>query len=311
MNHSHHQKPIIISIAGDLGSGKSLLTGALVSHFGAQKYSTGNAQRQIAESLGISTLELNKRAETDKSIDDKIDSVFKDLAHSQTNLVVDSRMAFHFLPMSFRIRLEVHPKIAAARIAGDTGRIGEAKAQSIEDIEAGILARKASERARFKAYYAVDIEDHAGYDLVINTTGVSPEAVARLVIQSVEDWAASGSKKNAVWISPQQLYVPDGLVNQMDSQNGKSDDVIVVRRGDVCTSVIEAMVKHGADGSAIMTTGLCPLIVQDGVQQVSYALETGQDLVAVCIADGRADMPSGDALALWEKSNKFKYLELN
>lgn len=298
-------KPIIISIAGDLGSGKSLLTGALVSHFGAQRYSTGNAQRLIAGSMGISTLELNKLAETDKSIDDKIDSVFKDLANTDTNLVVDSRMAFHFLPMSFRIRLEVHPKVAAERISADTGRIGEADFKSVEEIEAGILARKASERARFKAYYDVDIEDHAGYDLVVNTTGVSPEAVAKLVIEAIEAWVQSGVKRNAVWISPKKLYVPDALVNVADGAQ-----VIRVVRGDVCTSVKAAMALQGGGDFAIMTTGLCPLIVQEGVDLVSHALKSDYDLVQVDIVQGRGDMPSAQAREIWENANHFKYMEL-
>ncbi|MBU6236146.1 MAG: cytidylate kinase family protein, partial [Alphaproteobacteria bacterium] len=181
-------KPIIITISGDLGSGKSMLANALVERWKADRYSTGMVQRKLAERMGITTLELNKRAETDKSIDDQIDSVFKNLSKTAKNLVVDSRMAYHFLPESFRIRLEVHPRVAATRIKGDTSRIGEGTYNSLEEIEAAINARKLSERERFIRYYSTDIADHAGYDLVVNTTSAAPEVVVEVVNACIEAW---------------------------------------------------------------------------------------------------------------------------
>lgn len=202
---AHTDKPLIITISGDLGSGKSLLANALVERWKADRYSTGMVQRKIAERMGITTLELNTRAETDKTIDDQIDSVFKNLKKTPKNLVVDSRMAYHFLPESFRIKLEVHPKVAAGRIQNDTSRIGEGHYNSLDEIEAAIVARKSSERQRFKRYYDADIEDHAGYDLVVNTTSAPPEAVAEVVNACIELWKKKqlGGK---LWVSPAHLY---------------------------------------------------------------------------------------------------------
>ena len=62
-------RPLIITISGDLGGGKSVLANALVDYWGAEAYSTGTIQRKMAAERGISTLELNKLAETDKTID--------------------------------------------------------------------------------------------------------------------------------------------------------------------------------------------------------------------------------------------------
>lgn len=73
---SSSEKPLIITISGDLGSGKSLLASALVDRWKADRSFHGVRQRRLAERMGITTLELNKRAETDKSIDEQIDSVF-------------------------------------------------------------------------------------------------------------------------------------------------------------------------------------------------------------------------------------------
>ena len=68
----------IITLSGQLGSGKSTVGKLLAKKLGYTFYSTGNAQRKIAAERGLTTLELNKLSMTDSSIDEQIDSVFKE-----------------------------------------------------------------------------------------------------------------------------------------------------------------------------------------------------------------------------------------
>src|SRR5258708_916135 len=127
-----------ISINGSLGSGKTTVGRRLSEEREWEYYSTGSVQRNIAQAMGITTLELNHIAETDRSIDERIDSIFKSLS-SKENVVADSRMAWHFMPDSFRIRLVVSPEEAADRVLRDTARDAEKYASSlvaIRDIEA-------------------------------------------------------------------------------------------------------------------------------------------------------------------------------
>ena len=49
-----------ISLAGDLGSGKSTVSDILISRLGAEYYSTGAIVRSIAASKGMTVTELNK-----------------------------------------------------------------------------------------------------------------------------------------------------------------------------------------------------------------------------------------------------------
>ncbi len=288
------EKPVIISISGDLGSGKSVLTTALVDHWQADRYSTGMVQRKIADKMGITTLELNKRAETDRSIDEQIDSVFINLARTPKNLVVDSRMAFHFLPMSFRIKLEVHPAVAAARIQNDTSRIGEGKYTSIEDIEAAIMARKASERERFKAYYNADIEDHAGYDLVINTTDVPPHAVSQLVNDAITLWRR-GIKPEKMWLSPRHVFphVDPALVDESAIERAKLNWPLTGQWAD-------GAVKGQKAGQLYAIT--------DGAEWVSAGLRTGKDLMPVFAQGGAGTMPDAGVTERWEKAHNFKHV---
>ena len=45
-----------ISIAGDLGSGKSTIAKKLTKKFGCRQYSTGDIQREIAKKLKMSVV---------------------------------------------------------------------------------------------------------------------------------------------------------------------------------------------------------------------------------------------------------------
>ncbi len=52
----------IVTITGDLGSGKSTVSKKLADTLRARRYSAGTIQRGFAKSKSISTLELNQRS---------------------------------------------------------------------------------------------------------------------------------------------------------------------------------------------------------------------------------------------------------
>jgi cytidylate kinase len=284
--HYSDVAPLIITISGDLGSGKSLLASALVDHWSAARYSTGMVQRSLAEQMGITTLELNKRAETDKTIDDQIDSVFRNLSQTRQNLVVDSRMAFHFLPASFRIKLEVHPNVAAMRIQKDTSRIGEGPYASLAEIEAAILARKSSERERFKRYYNVDIDHHAGYSLVVNTTCTPPDAVLAVVNTAIDLWQKN-KLQNTLWISPRHLYVstdPDALKSQaIENCLQTWPDITLWPESPVEVSKVGAF-----------------YVVTQGAEWVAAGLRAGKPLMPVRMTNQTNTLPDASLTLKWQ-----------
>ena len=176
-----------ITLTGDLGSGKSAVSSILCEKTGFEYLSTGRIQRKIAEDMGVDTLELNRLADTDPSIDERIDSVFISLAHDPKGYVVDSRMAWFFIPGSFKVYLQTDVRVAAQRIMNDPNRNREQYAGEDEAVDK-ILARKASENARFLSKYGADCADLNNFDLVIDTTNKTREEVAELILQ-----AASGT----------------------------------------------------------------------------------------------------------------------
>lgn len=175
---------MFISINGDLGSGKSTVCELLKNKFGFEIFSTGTIQRRLAKSNGISTLELNKISEKDNSLDNSIDKGVMEYAnnHKGESIVFDSRMAWHFLPVSFKVRLTVDTLIAAERVYNNRYSPEESYS-SIEEARYSLLKRQKSETQRFKTFYGVDIKDLNNYDLIVDTSNLTPDGVVNTVYE--------------------------------------------------------------------------------------------------------------------------------
>jgi cytidylate kinase len=180
-------KKNIISISGDLGSGKSTIGNLIKQQMGIELFSTGDIQRQIARKHNMTTLELNIYMEDHPEIDQEIDDHLIAFNNTDERLIVDSRMAWHFMPGSFKVYLTVEIKVAAERIYG-AGRGQEETYGSLEEAEQQILARTDRENHRYKTMYGVDCRDLTNYDLVVDTSDAQPEQTARLIVERFQSW---------------------------------------------------------------------------------------------------------------------------
>ncbi len=176
---------MIVTISGDIGSGKSTCGKILASRIGAKYLSTGAIQRQIAEERGMTTLELNLQAETETSIDDLIDGYTKALNHSKDSFVVDSRLAWHFIPSSYKVYLLCSEEVAADRIFHDDSRKSDEQLSDINGLLAKILDRRKSEKRRFREKYGIDFSDLNNYDQIIDTSCFTPKFVADLILDGM------------------------------------------------------------------------------------------------------------------------------
>jgi len=179
----------IISITGDLGSGKTTVSRLLCEQLNYDYVYTGKIQREIANRYRMTTLELNQYAETHPEIDEEIDATFKSLNDSG-NLIVDSRLAWFFLPKSFKIFLKTDLIVSANRISGDLLRENE-KYSSKEEAANNIIARKESENKRYLELYGANCSDLSNFDLVIDTSFITPEKVADRIITGYNAWLIS------------------------------------------------------------------------------------------------------------------------
>lgn len=193
----------VISISGDLGSGKSLIARMLSERLGVEMISTGAIQRQLAAEMGMSTLELNHYAESHPEIDEQIDSRIVEIGKTGDPAVIDSRMAWHFVPHSFKVYLTVDPLVAAQRIRGSE-RVSEDDYESQEETIRSMKQRRQSERKRFSEYYQVDVLDWNNFDLVINTTNAEPASIVSVVLDAVDDGRAGAGY--AYFLSPTACF---------------------------------------------------------------------------------------------------------
>ena len=195
-----------ISLAGDLGSGKSTVSDILIERLGAEYYSTGAIVRSIAAKHGMSVVELNVYMETHPEIDHEIDDGLKALSELDKFLIIDSRMAWHFTEGTFKVYLSVDPETSALRIMS-ANRVGEHRA-TLEETVKETKARRESEKKRYMTQYGVDIKDLSNYSLVIDTSHATPDEVAERLISSFEKWKEDKSY-TAAFVTPERLFYPD------------------------------------------------------------------------------------------------------
>lgn len=170
-----------ISITGDLGSGKSTVCRYINERYGIGVYSTGAIQRSLALKYHMSTHDFNKYMETHAEIDAEIDSTLVQIGERDEDMILDSRMAWHFVPGSFKVYLAVETGVAARRIMGDRRGAVETY-DSLEDAKVKLPERKTSENLRYKNKYGVDCSDLSNYDLVVDTTDITSQEAAELIM---------------------------------------------------------------------------------------------------------------------------------
>jgi len=192
----------IITLSGDIGSGKSSVTGCLANDISFDVVGTGKIQRSIAEKRGMTTLELNKVSQTDRSIDDEIDSYVVNLGKTRHRLIVDSRLAWHFIPESFKVFLSVDPCIGAERVFA-ASRSDENNA-SVASAFDNNMHRQGLEDERFRKLYGINFREYQNYDLVIDTSFSSPEAIATKIKSCFDLWLANQPYAK-LWFNPQRL----------------------------------------------------------------------------------------------------------
>jgi cytidylate kinase len=177
-------KKHIITIAGKPGSGKSTTANLLAQTLGYERYSSGDFMRTIAMNHHMTLAELGEYAKTHPEIDLEIDAE-NVKAGTKDNIVIDARLAFHFIPESYKVYLDLDLVQSASRIYHNQteARVQSGESPSSEkELETMLRERLESERERYTTLYGINHLDLSNYDLVINTEKLSTEEIVDQII---------------------------------------------------------------------------------------------------------------------------------
>lgn len=177
---------MIVTISGALGSGKSTIAKMLAEIIGFKHYSTGDFMRKMAVKKGVTFQQLSEMAKKDPSIDKDIDEYSKRLVEKgEDDFIIDSRIAFHFIPKSVKIYLNVTEEEAARRTY--LAQRDDEPNQTEKDVLKFIRQRKASEIERYIKTYGINCHDitKKHYDFVIDTTGKDVGEVLDAVLLAI------------------------------------------------------------------------------------------------------------------------------
>lgn len=263
-----------ISLAGDLGSGKSTVSRILIQRLGFEYFSTGAIVRAMAAERGLTVVEMNEYMEKHPEMDREIDDRLVALSDDARALVIDSRMAFHFVRDTFRVYFSTDIETSAARIMGD--HRAEESFATLEETAENIRRRKASERKRYFDFYAVDCKDLRQYDLVIDTTYATPEEIASQLIDAFECWKKDKTRR-VCYLSPCRPLYPETVDMEEASrlslslENGERSDKIEVYETDgtffVAPSSANLAVAYSLNDSTFLP---CTLLEGAAPSDVDY-----------------------------------------
>ena len=170
-----------ISLAGDLGSGKSTVAKILKEKTGAEIISAGEIQRRQAAEMGLDIKDFNVFMEKDKSYDKKLDDMLASFNEKKGNFIFDSRMSWYFVPSAVSFYLRIDPIIAAKRVFN--ARRDKEAFSSVKEAYESLLERRESEIKRYKDYYGQDILDMNNYACVIDVGDLSPDEVVGKIME--------------------------------------------------------------------------------------------------------------------------------
>ena len=131
----------IISLAGDLASGKGTVSLLLKEDLGYTIYRNGDYVRALAKEKNMSITEFNIYLESHPQIDIQIEKSAAEYAKNNDNLIIDARLGWYAVPHSFKVYLKVDIDVSAKRAFNDPKRKATESFNTIEEQKQDIIKK--------------------------------------------------------------------------------------------------------------------------------------------------------------------------
>ena len=127
MNKKH-----IISLSGDLASGKGTVSNILTADLNYGIYRNGEYFRKLAKEMGMDVTSFNVYVKEHPEIDRQIENSAAEYAKQNDNFVIDARLGWYAVPESFKVYLKVDLDVSAQRAFYDEKRKSTEKFNTVE-----------------------------------------------------------------------------------------------------------------------------------------------------------------------------------
>ena len=178
----------IISLSGELASGKGTVSKILMKELNYGVYRNGDYFRSLAKKNNMDVTTFNLYVEKHPEIDRQIENSASEYAKDHDKFIIDARLGWYAVPESFKVYLTVDINVSAQRAFNDPNRKDTEKFSTVEEQKEDIQKRYALENERYLKLYNIRKDDLSNYDLVIDTTKLTPEEVAKKIIEEYRKW---------------------------------------------------------------------------------------------------------------------------
>lgn len=169
-----------ITLFGLAGTGKTSTAKLVAEKLGLEFQSTGNMFRKQAEEAGLTLAELEERSKTESKYDLELDQKVAEYGKTHDNFIFESRLAWHFIPDSFKISLVCDFDERVRRVANREGKDFELAKKETEFREKMISER-------YEKYYGIkDFAKNENFDFLVDTKKNNLEQVVNAIIEEIK-----------------------------------------------------------------------------------------------------------------------------
>ena len=180
---------MIITITGKPCSGKGTVSKEFCKKYNFKYLCTGDMFRELAKQYGYSTvLEFQQNYPNIEEIDNIIDNKTAEIGKTQLNenIVIDSRLAWNFIPNSFKVFIDVDWDIAGHRLF-NAGRQNET-ATSPKQASEKLQERWQEENNRYSKIYNTNNLNPNNYNYVISSDNLTPEEITEKIYNKYQEF---------------------------------------------------------------------------------------------------------------------------
>jgi len=182
------EKRHVITITGDLASGKSSVSDILKEDLNYEVYKPGQYARKLATEKNMTINDFQAYLKEHPELDNEIENNSAVYAKENDNIIVDARLGWYAIPYSFKVYLKTDIDVSAKRAYNDSKRQNSEPCKNLEEAKKQILHRYSEEIDRFFNLYGIRKDDMSNYDLIIDTSNIKFEDTVNLIKEKYKKW---------------------------------------------------------------------------------------------------------------------------